>query len=348
MFKAMRIPFLMLIVAGLLVFSGCNRIPGPTAPAEPTDVHASTWAYNGDFVVDRVAGCGTVSIAFTWDYIFVKYTVASGYSIAATHLHIATTKNGIPHDANGVMLPGSFAYRDTFNPDKTTYTYAIPNTAAWRNAGFLYIAAHARVHKPGGLGEGWAYGSQFAGRYWGMFITYDTPKTLHLPTELVHAQYSKVTNCGFGYAPSEFHVWDVGSGFSIPNDGYYPAFCLDLHTYIYPQAYSAKLWSSYDPTMPDYILNTRDGHVPVPYDQINWLLNEQGPPPYDDATINLLQHIFWYWRGNLTWDQLTSDEQWEAAESETHIGYIPHAGQYFGVLIDMGETVQLQFVVLDP
>ena len=135
MLKALRIPFLMLTIAGLMLLVGCNRIADPTANLpEPIDVHASTWAFNTDLVINQTIQGGVMSVAMTYDYVYVSYSTANGWRLTASQVHMATTKNGIPHDANG-MLPAQFAYKTTHSPDVQTYVYTIPMQTAWRNAG---------------------------------------------------------------------------------------------------------------------------------------------------------------------------------------------------------------------
>lgn len=348
MLKALRIPFLMLTIAGLMLLGGCSRIADPLANLpEPIDVHSSTWAFNTDLVINQTIQGGTMSVAMTYDYVYVKYSTANGWLLTATQVHLATTKNGIPHDANG-MLPAQFAYKTTHSPNVQTYVYTIPMQTAWRNAGVLYVATHADLVDGGNVGESWGRGPVYSDRSWGMYSKPYVPKTLNLPTTNVHVQYSGVTNCGFGYSPTEFHVWDIPDGYSI-DDGYFPSFCLDLGIYIYPQPYYARLWSSYDPTMPAYALYKRGTTTEVPYDKINYLLNVYGGPPYEPADIAFLQHIFWYWRGNIMWAQLTDVEQAAVADADAKgLGFVPRAGEYTAILMDINQTIQLCFLVLDP
>jgi hypothetical protein len=355
MLKAARVPFLALTVSALMLLAGCNRIADPSADQpEPIDVHSSTWAFNTDLVIGQTIQGGTVSVAMTYDYIYIKYKAVDGWWMVATQAHVALTKDSIPH-SNGGMNPGQFAYKVDHDPNTQEYVYAIPMKAGWRSATQLYIATHAVAQEKdangnpiGGQQTGWGRGPRYSQRNWGMYLVVPVPKTLRLPASLVHVQYSGVTNCGFGYSPTEYHVWDVPEGYA-PGDGYFPAFCLDLGIYVYPQPYYARLWSSYDPTMPAYALYKRGTDDPVPYDKINYVLNTYGPPPYEAADAAFLQHVFWYWRGNISWGQLTEDEQAAVLDADLRgEGWIPGAGQFFAVLIDIEQTVQLCFLVLDP
>lgn len=346
MHKAMRISLLTLTVVGLLFLGGCNRIANPVANLpEPTDVHSSTWYFSSDLIYNRTIDAGGVYVAMTYDYIWVRFLATSGYPMSATHVAISTTRNGLPHDANGLRYDW-FPYSAVHSPTVQEYIHCIPMTDAWRSASVLYVAAHATINS----NDAWGRGPRYPGNNsnWSMYMLPQVPKCLKLPSVPVRVQFTEVTNCGFGYAPTKFHVWNVPSGYE-PVDGYYPSFCLDLGIFIYPQAYNARLWSSYDPTMPAYVMYKRNTTDPIPYDEINYLINVYGGPPYDPFDIAFLQHIFWYWRGELQWTDLTGEEQSAVNDADLKgIGWVTHPGDYFGVLMEIEERVQLGFLVLDP
>lgn len=75
--------------------------------------------------------------------LVVEYSLDAGFSMSETHLHIATTLDGIPQK-NGNPIPGQFEYKQDHDPKIDGYTYTIPWDDAWDGIN-LYIAAHAVV-----------------------------------------------------------------------------------------------------------------------------------------------------------------------------------------------------------
>ena len=107
------------------------------------------------FVTDLIAGGGNpnsqidVGDILVWndaDYLYVKYITTDGWTLAETHLAVATSLDGIPQTKKGNPIPGMFEYSTVHDPTTTTeYLYTIPQT--WDVHATLYIAAHAEVLK---------------------------------------------------------------------------------------------------------------------------------------------------------------------------------------------------------
>jgi hypothetical protein len=79
----------------------------------------------------------------------VTYDVTgSGWLLAETHLHLATSLNGIPK-SQGSPAPSLFAYGQT-HPLVSSYTYTIATPPGWSPGTLLYVAAQAVVAGPSG------------------------------------------------------------------------------------------------------------------------------------------------------------------------------------------------------
>ncbi|MGB6371195.1 MAG: hypothetical protein WBF68_09250 [Atribacterota bacterium] len=105
------------------------------------------------FVTDLIAGGGNpksaidVGDVLVWndeDNLYVKYVITEGgWCLTETHLHVATTLEGIPQK-NGNPPPGKFEYSTEHDPWPTEYIYEV-DLGAWTSETLLYIAAHAVV-----------------------------------------------------------------------------------------------------------------------------------------------------------------------------------------------------------
>lgn len=352
MAKLCRVSMMLLAVAGLILLTGCSKLADPLAgEPEPNTVHAASSMFTSDIWAGQNTDAGDLDISFTYDYIYLEYNTVDNWYLTSAEAHVATTLDDLPHSGGG-LTPGQFAYKYTLN-NLQHFIIAIPFDDAWRDAESLYIAAHCNLSEIVG-GEviqtqtGWCDTNPYPGRNWSTYIVVPNVKTLNLPSGTVKVQYTGVTNCGYGYSPTQFHVWNVPSGYSL-TDGYYSSFCLDRGIYIYGQAYDAKLWSSYDPTMPDYIRYVRNTTIPVPYDQLNYLLNQYIAGGFTNDEIVALQQAFWYWRGNLEWTQLNTFAQSMVNDAAVNgVNFYPMPGQWMAVLLDIANNVQLCFIVVDP
>jgi len=376
MCKALKLGLLAFAVLGM-TFLGCDKLANPIVeqpPDEPGRVTTSAYNYVTDILAGQSIDVGDIGISFTWDYIYVEYTVTAPWYLTEVHVQVATTLEGIPHNDNSGMIPGQFFYNREFDEYKSTWLVAYPNTDEFRDASDLYVAAHCalvKIEDDTIVQEetGWGEGDPYPGHNWGMYIHFGTPphdppvpKVLHLPSGVISSRFSYITNDPVlgGGIPSQFELKNVPGSYDIWN-GYWSSFCLDHGIYIYNQWYNnTHVWSSYDLSMPSYaryIRGTYPPGVPVPYDRINYLLNKvifgwnytADPLPFTTANILALQHCFWYYRGNLTYNQLSTAEKALVDDAAINgVGFYPSSGQYMAVLMDNGTSVQLCFIVVDP
>jgi len=116
--------------------------PGPNWATyiitQPTETTQTFYLYAGQH-----QWVGELKIWKDNDYLYVKYDLGGYYSMSETHLHVATSVEGIPH-SNGGPIPGQFSYSNTYDPTVTEDTYQITWDQSWNNVD-LYIAAHAVV-----------------------------------------------------------------------------------------------------------------------------------------------------------------------------------------------------------
>ena len=64
--------------------------------------------------------------------------------MSESHLHVATSLEGIPQTPSGNPIPGQFDYGEEYDPSVNVYTYNMPWNQSWNDLD-LYIAAHAVV-----------------------------------------------------------------------------------------------------------------------------------------------------------------------------------------------------------
>lgn len=97
---------------------------------------------------------GTVTVWNDGDYLYVEYETTDGWEMTETHLHVATTLDGIPQteetgkgkNTGGNPIPGQFDWSMEHDPPVSDYLYTIP-LDGWDADTPLYIAAHAEVVK---------------------------------------------------------------------------------------------------------------------------------------------------------------------------------------------------------
>jgi len=112
------------------------------------------------------------------------YLFAPGWSIASTHMHVATSPFGFPMNNNGNPKVGQFTYKTKHNPSVIDFTYVVNLTEldGWP-VDTLYIAAHAvvlQVQNDGSIREETAWAAcnpedpdtQFPGSSWATFVEY--------------------------------------------------------------------------------------------------------------------------------------------------------------------------------
>lgn len=105
---------------------------------QPTENTATFYLYAAQHY--RV---GELQVWRNTTHLFVEYHLDIGYEMSESHLHIATSLDGIPQK-NGNPIPGQFDYKENHDPYVSSYTYMISWDSNWDNQE-LYIAAHGVV-----------------------------------------------------------------------------------------------------------------------------------------------------------------------------------------------------------
>jgi len=138
-----------------LVLTGCFLSDVGQVPTnEQSGIAYLTKHTEGDpFTTELIADGGDETSAIdvgdvlVWndgDILYVQYVVTAPWCLTETHLHVATSLEGIPQK-KGNPPPGKFEYSMDHDPAITEYTYTIPLT--WDTCTKLFIAAHAVVQK---------------------------------------------------------------------------------------------------------------------------------------------------------------------------------------------------------
>ena len=111
--------------------------------ALPAELTAGGGAGSGD--PKSATDVGNVCVCSWDDTLRVKYdTTGTGWCLTETHLHVATSLEGIPQTKKGNPIPGKFTYKDEYDPCVTEYTNDI---GLGGYTGTVYIAFHAVVCK---------------------------------------------------------------------------------------------------------------------------------------------------------------------------------------------------------
>lgn len=355
--------FIVIAALGLLL-TGCEKMNNPMANIDDnpdvflTDPIPPATAYTTPIMAGQTIDVGDVYVWFHGDYIYVQYQTDSPWLLTEVHVDVATTVEGLEHSGGG-LVPGQFVYKDEFDPINI-YTVEIP-LEEWEEEEMLCMAAHCCVfndadndgyYDEGEQEEtGWGDGEDYPGANWSMYFCIEVRKSVSLPplTDNIQARYISTVSVSEGGIPSKFQLRYVDPGYDITNTTY-PSYCLDLHVLITSGWKNVDLYSSYDPAMPNYAKYNRGTTTPTPYDKINYLLNTY-PHPYVSpyTMIKRLQHCFWYYRGDLTYDQLSSAEKLMVDDADANgIGYYPPAGGWMAILLDFGTSIQLCFIEIDP
>lgn len=123
-----------------------------------------------------------VGDVLVWDdgnTLYVEYVINSPWVMTQSHLHIATSLVGIPQTKKGNPIPGQFEWGEYYAPpvDADTFNFDL-SQEGWYGAE-LHIAAHAVVIDtstcPYETETAWADGTDFPGKNWATYFTYNTP-----------------------------------------------------------------------------------------------------------------------------------------------------------------------------
>ena len=177
----------------LMLLLTAVTIPYTLAKSAPTaELTAGGGAGSGD--PKSATDVGNVCVCSWDDTLRVKYdTTGTGWCLTETHLHVATSLEGIPQTKKGNPIPGKFTYKDEYDPCVTERIYDIDLDGY---TGTVYIAAHAVVCKEECIDgvlvcvceTAWAginyiclnddrvaTGIDFPGRNWATYFTYTVP-----------------------------------------------------------------------------------------------------------------------------------------------------------------------------
>jgi predicted small secreted protein len=149
-----RLSFLTVLLALFVVTACDNTIDGlQEADLFITGNAIQAIASDGGSV-NLLAGqshiAGTVNSAIVGDELVITYVTGPNWCLYETHLHIASSKSGLPTNRSGNPVPGRFMKKDKLDCEATK-EYRFPLADVPRDAdGKVYVAAHAVVK---GLGD---------------------------------------------------------------------------------------------------------------------------------------------------------------------------------------------------
>lgn len=109
--------------------------------------HTEDDPYVTNLIAGQHTNVGNVSVWNDEDNLYVKYATITNCEITETHLHVATSLDGIPQTKKDNPIPGQFDHKnDSHHAGITEYVYKIPLNG-WTVGDELYIAAHAVVEE---------------------------------------------------------------------------------------------------------------------------------------------------------------------------------------------------------
>lgn len=227
----------MLLILGFLSFS-CEKDQEEMQMADEKMViqNPGCEIYT-DLIAGQFTDVGDVKASINGNTLLVEYFILDDcWCIAETHLDVQLSPDQFPMTKNGNPKVGHFAYGEEL-PECTDYWYTEVNltTLGWDGTQAIYIAAHAVVE------------------------TFD----LGGYTAALPAQETLTV----AYPGPGAYFYTTISGPSFLN-GIYPGWCIDTDNAISINTpYTVNVFSSYDPNLPDYIVEH-----PENLDLVNWLL----------------------------------------------------------------------------
>jgi hypothetical protein len=170
---------LLLPVATLLFYFSCQQLP--TESEKPVNTVSVLNLEADGIYYDLIAGQNiTVGNVFVWNDgtdLHVEYNITDlDWCLTETHMHVATTLDGIPQTKKGNPIPGQFDYKNEDLINCATYdSYTIPLLDIdpnWICDQELFIAAHAVVLEQQ---EETAWGGEepFPGKNWATYFYYE-------------------------------------------------------------------------------------------------------------------------------------------------------------------------------
>lgn len=169
----------------IFIIGGCEQIINeePEVQESKTLQEVSTYNKSTNQDLDYVSfqlyagqniDLGEMRVWNEGETLYVKY-LTDGWCITETHLHLATSLEGIPQTKKGNPIPGKFEYKGNHECE-TEVTYTIDlKEMEWKCDQKLYIAAHAVVQKNGNESikeTAWGKGIEFPGNNWATYFNY--------------------------------------------------------------------------------------------------------------------------------------------------------------------------------
>jgi hypothetical protein len=332
----LRILLSILLVALFVAFVGCG---GTSNPVDPQDNGGRTveWYNTPPVVWPLMAGqsiqVGTITVTNDLSYLHVTYqiTVPDWY-LTTTHVAVATSLDGIPHNKQGIPVPGQFPYKTDHNPPVTSFQYDIP--LGWVEGTELYIATHAEVEKivQGVVRQsetGWAGDHKFPCKRWAYYFHWTVQGCyINLPeTQVGVTMYYPGTESYWSHVLS-----NVPSGYDVA-DGTYLAWCLQKYVYAYPNyLYQTTLYASTDPNLPDCFPG-------VDWGRINWILNHK-----NGAGVQDIQDSVWYFTGAAGYPTTPGAIALVEDALANGEGFEPGPGEIMAAIVYIGCNVQSTFI----
>lgn len=136
----------------------------------------------------------------------VSYVLNEGYYLTEIHFDIETTKNALPHNKGGNLIPGHFKYKYHASLYETTYSFTVPYDDVVACDNLLYYAAHATIQNENGNSIGaWSDGEKYSKK--GNWATYNT---ITLECTVVPA-VTQIERTGFA-GENQFYDSDIPFG----------------------------------------------------------------------------------------------------------------------------------------
>ena len=328
---------------------------GLSNPAVATWVHPSwpsipgaTWISTADYVEDPVLD--------SWRKFHTEIDLPEKGCYLTGSVVLATSDNAEEIYFNGELVGSDGEVQGPFTDDhewNTVIEYPVIPVPGTNSMEFIVRnygqAGASQTSNPTGLiysayfdcyreETAWGDGDEFYGKTWATYFAYtiqEPPKFWDLPSDPVQTRaYPGTSNTYF-----DMQLWEVGSGFDI-SDGFWPAWCVDSHVYIYYGTdYTADVYSSYDPNLPGWACDDEQ------WDYINYILNHKNPA----ADMLDIQSAIWYF-ADAGYPMPTDPEAAAMVNDALANGacFKPVAGQIGAVILAIGPNVQLVFIEVDP
>ena len=135
----------------------------------------------------------------------ITFLTISPWQLSETHLHVATSLEGIPKTRRGNPKVGNFAYKIEHNPSVSEFSYVISADEIGYSIGdSIVVATHAVVQNINNdvvvqQETGWGQGEDFPGRNWAMYFTYTLQACDGEPqSEILPGDFRTQTQGGWG------------------------------------------------------------------------------------------------------------------------------------------------------